>query len=74
MGEYTMTIQRETAKWSTDFEEKEGIYEKQPEERDENVEDSIKKSKVIAERKKWENIITSDKSNTFFFDSDNSDS
>lgn len=34
---------------------------------------SLKKKQIQMVRKKWENLITSEKSNTFFFDSDGSD-
>lgn len=34
---------------------------------------SLKKKQVQIDRKKWENLITSEKSNTFFFDSDGDD-
>ncbi|CAI2364009.1 unnamed protein product [Moneuplotes crassus] len=79
--EHPLNNERITAKWNTDFAtetgEEEGIYKNnshtQSTNQQESMETSLKKKKVQVERKKWENIIKSEKSNTFFFDSDGSD-
>eukprot|EP00343_Euplotes_focardii_P008605 CAMPEP_0205825988 /NCGR_PEP_ID=MMETSP0206-20130828/27110_1 /ASSEMBLY_ACC=CAM_ASM_000279 /TAXON_ID=36767 /ORGANISM="Euplotes focardii, Strain TN1" /LENGTH=76 /DNA_ID=CAMNT_0053125477 /DNA_START=513 /DNA_END=743 /DNA_ORIENTATION=+ len=69
---------RKTAKWNTEFVDgngqEEGIYvgKKMGEEDFKGRDAVVKKSKVQKDRKKWEELIVSENTNTFFFDSDNS--